>query len=94
MKTIWKFPIRHLADRIVIDMPRGAAPLRVQMQNGTPYMWAVVDTAEPTEPTGFRILGTGRAISRDVGQYIDTLQMPGSGLVWHVFEECESEPTP
>lgn len=42
MKTIYKYPL-DVTDRQVIAMPEDAEILTVQVQNGKPMLWAVVD---------------------------------------------------
>jgi len=69
-------------------MPKGAEVLCVQMQDGIPCMWAMVDTSTmERERRLFRILGTGHPADNDVGKYVGTYQMMGGSLVFHVFEE-------
>lgn len=85
MTTIWKFPIA-LLERQVIQMPKGAHPLSVQMQGNTITLWAMVNTEHPMEDREIRIVGTGReADSRD--HYLGTVQV--DGFIWHIFEHYE-----
>jgi hypothetical protein len=82
MKTIWKFPFRT-AETVTIEMPSGAHILHVGMQDGTPCLWALVDTEEPPISISFRIHGTGRPVDEQGINYIGTYFQ--DMFVWHVF---------
>jgi hypothetical protein len=72
-------------------MPAGAQPLTVQIQNGAPCLWAVVDPNAPLVLRQFRMLGTGHAFpEQQFEQYIGTFPLAGGQLVFHLF--CEREP--
>lgn len=85
MKTIWKFNL-VVTDRQRIEMPKGAQVLTVQLQDGWPRLWALVelDEASLTEMRTFEIHGTGNPIDDGERHYIATFQQPP--FVWHVFE--------
>jgi hypothetical protein len=86
MKTIYKYSLA-LNDWVSIYMPQGAKPLHVEMQNGTPQLWAQVDTEEPLVSHSFRIAGTGHKLG-EVGQHIGSFMLNGGALVFHVFSEA------
>jgi hypothetical protein len=65
-------------------MPRGARILALQMQAGTPTVWAVVNPDAPLEPRPLIIVGTGQLVPTDAGVYIGTWQ--SGAFVFHVFE--------
>lgn len=90
MKTIYKYPI-GITDQQIIPMPAGANILTVQVQNGNPFIWAMVDTEAPTERVSIRVYGTGHSIGeRSNLEYIGTFQsMYGGNLVFHVFKESQ-----
>jgi len=44
MNSIWKYPLQ-VTDAQTIDVPEGSEALSVQVQNGTPCLWARVDPA-------------------------------------------------
>lgn len=67
-----------------VSMPIGARVLSVGNQNGHLCMWAMVDPSKETELRGFFIIGTGNRITRDLGQFVGTVQI--DQFVWHVFE--------
>jgi len=85
-EVIYKYPIQ-LAQLFGVQMPLNSKILKADMQHGEPVMWALVDTGEPTRERVFSVYGTGNRISR-IGpiEYIDTFQMEGGSLIWHLFE--------
>ncbi len=83
MKTVYKYP---LAIESSIPMPEGAQVLSVQTQHGQVQLWALVDPDATPVSRKFRIVGTGDPIKGDPGVFIDTFQMSGGDLVFHVFE--------
>lgn len=83
MKTIWKFSLKVL-DEQVVSMPEGARVLCVQMQNGTPCLWAEVPRGVKSAPSVFHIYGTDHPLPDDPGTYIGTVQ--DGSLVWHVYQ--------
>lgn len=61
--------------------------LDVQMQDGRPVMWALIDENALQRTVEFAIYWTGQEINREVlkeFEYFKTLQ-DDMGLVWHVF---------
>lgn len=90
MKTIYKYPI-EITDEQIILMPAGAIMLTVQVQNGNPFIWAMVDTEARMEDVPIRVHGTGHPICESSNlEYIGTFQsMYGGNLVFHVFKEIQ-----
>ncbi len=84
-KSIWKYPF-VVGDEVLIRIPRDARLLDVQMQDGTPCLWALVDTEARTEVRSFRIFGTGHPFDAVDGSYVGTFQQVNGQLVWHLFE--------
>jgi hypothetical protein len=85
-RTIWKFPL-VIDDRQVVNIPTYGEILSVQVQNGTPCIWVLVNPEEEPEPRHFEIFGTGNPFPVDVGsdrRFIGTFQE--NGFVWHLFE--------
>lgn len=83
-KTIWKF-LLELTDGQVLMIPEGAEVLTVQLQNGEPCLWAIVNPEHGPEPRRFEIHRTGNPIAAFAERrYIATFQQPP--FVWHVFE--------
>lgn len=84
MKAVWKYPLLARAHQAVM-MQHEAKILCVQMQDGTPTLWAEVD---PERGQSFRhvyVVGTGHEVPADAGQYIGTVQM--DAYVWHVYAQ-------
>lgn len=93
MLTIWKFEL-PMDDIATIDMPAGATPMSVHMQDNKACLWALVDPDNKFVPHKFRVAGTGHPIDPgDAGELIGVLYItnpaayPGSGphQVYHVF---------
>ena len=86
MRAIWKFPI-HATPAVAIKMPAGAEILSVQVQNGEPCVWAIVDPEALSETRMFRVIGTGWEVeSFDGLKFTGTFQLQGGSLVFHLFE--------
>jgi hypothetical protein len=86
--TIWKYEIIP-TDAQEIEMPEGARILCVQVQNDTPYIWALVNPAAVKCGRRLRIVGTGHTVFGDPGAYIGTFQF-ANGLVFHVFDQGQT----
>lgn len=91
MKRIFKYPLATIDAQTVV-MRRGAQPLCVQMQNGLPCLWAMVDDQEPDEDRTIRVIGTGHPIP-DANRldYIGTYQIHGGSLVFHAFIVADAQ---
>lgn len=86
IKVVWKFEF-EIIDKFEISMPRDCEILTVQVQNGTPCIWALVNPDVVQEKRVFRLAGTGHDIHYDMGvdyKYIGTFQL--DVLVFHLFE--------
>lgn len=80
MKQIWKFKVDN-----VIEMPKGAEILTVQLQDSfNACIWAVVDPENETENRIFEVVGTGHKFDDTNKKYIGTWQ--DCMFVWHLFE--------
>lgn len=83
---IYKYRL-ELRDVQSMLMPEGAEVLSVQVQNGSPCMWAKVDTiTEERTWRQFVIYGTGHPTFDFPSKFIGTFQMDNGSLVFHVFE--------
>ena len=90
-KTIWKFPL-NITDEQIVVMPKGSDLLSVQVQYGTPNLWALINNpCAPNESRRIFTLGTGHPAPNDLGTYLGTYQTNGSALVLHVFDSLEKE---
>jgi hypothetical protein len=83
--TIWKYPL-PVDDCFFVTMPVGARLLSVQMQDGQPCLWALVDPTAAKIGRLLRVYGTGSPISGDPGAFVGTFQMHGGALVFHLFD--------
>jgi len=84
MNKIFKYPLEVLSEQVV-KMPKGAVILDVQVQNGKPCLWAVVDQYSPTVERTIYTLGTGQEVALRNRKHIATYQLDGGELVYHVF---------
>lgn len=86
--TIWKYPI-PTRGTFALRMPQGAKILSLQVQNGIPCLWAMVDESARVKQRVFRTRGTGFPCD-------DLMELPFVGtyqqdsLVWHVFDSGDS----
>jgi hypothetical protein len=81
-RTIYKYPVPGDMD---IEMPEGARVLCVQVQNGIPMLWALVDPNAEFVTRRFRLMVTGATFSDKGLSYIGTYQI--DWFVGHVFEQ-------
>ena len=91
MKTIWKFSLHPDGDSI--QVPKGSKVLTVQLQNGSPCVWFLVDRdVYEVGLVRLIIIGTGWDIPayKDSWNYIGTFQLKSGSLVFHVFAEEQS----
>lgn len=82
-KQIWKYSLEN-----VIEMPKGAEILTIDIQNGQLFnaqMWVKVDTENEVEKRMFEVIGTGQNFDDTNRKYIGTYQ--DGPFVWHVFEK-------
>lgn len=83
---IYKYEI-PIHGEFTLVMPKNAAPLTVQLQDGLPCLWALVGPGAPSCQHKFSIVGTGQPLPAQIGHYVGTFQMHGGQLVLHVFYE-------
>jgi hypothetical protein len=86
--TIWKFPLPDIIDTQEVEMPRGAMILTIQLQDGVPTMWAIVNAQSAPVKIPVHIRGTGQPLDLPpppMAVWIGTIQM--GPLVWHYFME-------
>ena len=84
MKTIYKCSLK-LKDENIIKIPEKSEIMDIQMQNGLPVMWVLVDTDSPVIDVKISIYGTGCNIPEGTTEndYIATVQ--DGSMVWHFF---------
>jgi len=93
--TIYKY-VLPMTDRVTIPMPFGAQVLCVQIWDGEPCLWTLVDSGAPLAARHFRIARNGQLFDESAYTYIGTFQLPRQdeasnifdrgALVFHVFE--------
>lgn len=83
MRQIYKYPL-GIESRIIIDGPI-ISPLTVQLQNGRPFLWAVVDDSLPSRSIEVCCVGTGVPFASNMDNmfYISTVQV--GPYVLHYF---------
>lgn len=84
-KVIYKYPLSTGVAEQYLSMPENAQILSIQMQDGTPQLWALIDLTQPYVPRKIKCFGTGHTISTNPGFHIGTVH--SYGLVWHYFED-------
>ena len=85
-QRVYKYGLT-LGDWISVWMPEGAEPLSIQVQSGDVFLWARITIGSPPVMHHFRIAGTGHDLGGNVGRHIDSFQINGGELVFHVFAE-------
>jgi hypothetical protein len=86
MKTIWKYKF-DIQDDFVIEMPKNANILTVQIQHDSPCIWALVETENSIEDRHFKLFGTGHQMYYIDIKYVGTFQMRTGNLIFHLFEK-------
>lgn len=92
--AVRKYPVQ--TGVFAVEMPGRADVLSLQLQDGAPVMWALVEVDMPTRRRRFAWMATEEEFESDdlapasvaangVPAFVGTLQMPG-GLVFHLFE--------
>lgn len=82
IKEIWKYSLDGIVSEI--EMPMEAKVLTVQLQNGKPHIWTLVNSENDMEIRKFTIVGTGNPFDVSNMKYIGTFQ--DTPFVWHLFE--------
>lgn len=87
MITIWKY-ILEVTDKQTIEVPEDGKILSVQVQNGKPCLWVLVNSENKKVVRTIVTYGTGNRITDYKHDYIfiGTYQLHNGGLVFHVFE--------
>jgi len=87
MKIVGKF-LMPFAEKFELDLAQGAEILRIDVVDGHPFLWAVIDTEAPTETRYFEAYKTGGQMSEGseleyIGCMAIHIQME---LMLYVFE--------
>ena len=83
MKTIYKYKL-ELVDWQTIRIHEDAENLCVQLQDGEPVLYAIVDTREALEDREIIMYGTGHPMG-SAGTYLGTIQEENY-FTWHYFQ--------
>lgn len=86
--TIWKYEI-PCQDEFDLELPIGALPLSVGVQQGVPVLWlAVNNRTTGRERRRFVLALTGKPLPDLLWhRFIGTFQLEEIGFVGHLFEE-------
>ena len=95
MVTILKWSL-EIRTKQTIHMSAGARILTLQMQGGTPQLWALVGISNfSTVPRTFVTYSTGETIlETNTCEYIGTYQIDNGVMVFHVFEITDQDNKP
>lgn len=85
MRTIYKYPLQ-ITDEQIVNIPGDPEILCAQMQIGTLYVWAEIESNADPRPITIRIVKTGDPIDKQESlKYISSVE---EGLsVFHVFRK-------
>ena len=88
MQVIYKYELNEYMPVCEVLAPI-IAPLRVDYQNGKPFLWAVVDTSQPDRLVRIHRVGTGFVLpgSVSISDHLNTTVQQSEPYVWHWF--CE-----
>jgi len=90
MHHIFKYPL-EVTNRQIIQMPKGADILCIQVQKGLPCLWVNVNDKHELQDYIIETFGTGHNVNFGVRKYIGTYQLNGGSFVGHVFKATEIE---
>lgn len=84
MRRVFKYGL-DIVDEQIIRAPRDWHPLSVQLQNGQPMLWALVDDSALEVEHHVFVHGTGHHVHHLAEEFVSTFQLSDMGLVFHVF---------
>lgn len=87
--AIYKYPVPiTTGGSCVVEMPKGARALSLQVQDGEPVLWMLCDPSTGTERRLFTWYPTGHIYDAGGirGEHVGTIQLYDGRLVWHLFE--------
>lgn len=89
MRTVWRYSLEYNPPITKIEVPVGARPLFVNLQNGMPQLWMEINLTEDMETDRevrtFQFIGTGHSVPVN-GRYLGTVLMLADTLVLHLYE--------
>lgn len=83
-KTIWKY---MLTPDCTHNIPEDSKILDLNMQDGAPHLWVLVDPKKPLIKRRFVGYGTGEEMNDNHRVYVGTFQLLSGRLIHYVFEE-------
>lgn len=83
--AVWKWDLA-VTDIQKLEMPVMAKLLCVQIQYGTPRLWALINPDALTEERTIVTLGTGLRFDSHPGEYVGTYQINNGLWVFHIFD--------
>jgi len=90
-KRIWKYQL-EATDIQILQIPSGGVILSCQIQKGKPCLWVMVEPELKKTDRFIEIIGTGNPAHETLNVkriFIDTIQIDGGDLVFHIFERVE-----
>lgn len=87
MKVIYKYQILPDARIQGLELPKGATILSVEVQDGLPHIWCLVDPDAPKEIRRFHMVATGRRFDTTGLTYIGAFHGVQGWMVFHLFEQ-------
>lgn len=84
-ETIYKYDVPAEPGAFSLSMPHGATILKFGKQGDQPALWVRVNPDNENERRNFYMVGTGKLIPAEAGEYIGTTTGV-SVMVWHLFE--------
>lgn len=84
MRRVLKYVLSY-APEMDIELPLHLRPIDLELQNGQPTLWAIVDSEDETMYRRVFAVFTGMELPEmRFGQILGTIQAP-NGLVYHYF---------
>lgn len=86
MQAIYKYEVSERVPVSIIEAPI-TRPLKVDYQNGHPFLWAMVDSTKPPVRVKIFRVPTGHPFDGDVvmSTYMNTTVAQSEPFVWHWF---------
>lgn len=85
-QRMYKYMLKISTATQVVKMPLTAKIMTLQLQEGNPCMWALVDPAEELVDRTFDTYGTGQQLPGGYQEYVGTYVLDEMEYVGHVFE--------
>ena len=86
IRAVWKFPLEQVPAQ-VIEIPAGSELLSIEVQNGIPCIYALVDPKEKNKKLiWIDVVGTGDQIVIESGmRFMKTVMLHNGDAVFHIF---------